>query len=79
MLAMDANDNACCLTARFIRTSIASMLAPTGEQKITRCNRSYTGCFSSLRGSSWVPAQSVERFTLVRSPGPRPDHHQCTG
>jgi hypothetical protein len=30
MLAMDVNDDAGCLNARVILTSIASMLAPTG-------------------------------------------------
>jgi hypothetical protein len=30
MLAMDVNDDAGCLIARGARTSIASMLAPTG-------------------------------------------------
>ncbi|MBA4362265.1 MAG: hypothetical protein C0411_16285 [Pseudomonas sp.] len=40
--------------------------------------RRNTGGVTRPRGSSWVPAQSVERFTPVRSPKPRPDHHQCT-
>ncbi len=31
MLAMDDNDNACCLNERVCWTSIASMLAPTGD------------------------------------------------
>ena len=32
MLAMDVNDNACCLNARVVLASIASMLAPTKKQ-----------------------------------------------
>ena len=30
MLAMDVNDNACCLNARVVLAFFASMLAPTG-------------------------------------------------
>jgi hypothetical protein len=31
MLAMDVNDNACCLNERVVPAFFASMLAPTGE------------------------------------------------
>ena len=43
MLAMDANDNACCLNDRDVPGFFASRLAPTGDMHLSIKNRAAFG------------------------------------
>ena len=63
MLAMEANDDAGCLNARGVRTSIASMLAPTGS-RYSRLQRPLLIALRQLPAVIMLPILSVSPLTL---------------